>query len=225
MKGRILKTTVMVLVLAALSASLYASDWSIGAEAAYNYTYVNTKTRFEGYSSGNFHGFDVAIPVEYRPLSWLSFSSGVRYIMKSETFRNVNTTTGSVISDYVRMHHFIEFPLTVRLSLNIDRLRFYIGGGGYVGVRVGEVHSGRSYSVDISDLKSFTAVMPLTETDNRFDAGLIAEGGVSYSFTPVSIYLAVRYQYGLTSLAAKQRDAVNTYLDDISATIGFMFNL
>lgn len=212
------------MLLLLIGAALSASSLAIGVEGSYSYTLVNTRTRFEGYQYGNFHGFDVAVPVEYRILPWLSVDSGVRYIMKSETFRNVNVKTGQVLTDYLMMHHFIEFPLTVRFSYTFSRLRFYLGGGGYLGVRAGEVHSGRSIDVNTeAELKSYTSVMPLTATDNRFDAGLIAEGGIGYCFDYGELYLAVRYQYGLTSLAARQRNAVNTYLDNLSVGIGYMF--
>lgn len=223
MKG---KRSIAVLVLLLITgAALSASSFGIGVEGSYNYTFVNTKTRFEGYSYGNFHGFDVAVPVEYRILPWLSVDSGVRYIMKSETFRNVNTSTGEVVSDYVMMHHFIEFPLTLRFSYSIDRVRFFLGGGGYVGVRVGEVHYGKNADVNTNKLSSYNPTVSLTASDNRFDAGIIAEGGIGYGFDAGELYLAVRYQYGLTSLAARQHNAVNTYLDNISAGIGFMFYL
>lgn len=223
MKGKRITALMMLLLLA--GAALSASSFGIGVEGSYNYTFVNTRTRFEGYSYGSFHGFDVAVPVEYRILPWLSVDSGVRYIMKSESFRNVNTTTGTVISDYVMMHHFIEFPLTIRFSCTLGRARLFLGGGGYVGVRVGEVHYGKSLDVNTEVLKSYSEVIALTTSDNRFDAGLIAEGGIGYGFDSGELYLAVRYQYGLTSLAARQRNAVNTYLDNLSAGIGFMFSL
>lgn len=220
-----LKKIIITVILIFSVSALFASSFSIGVEADYNYTFVNTKTRFDGYNYGGFHGFDVTVPVEYRILSWLSVDSGIRYIMKSETFLNVNTSTDEVIHDYLMMHHFLELPLTVRFSMNIDRVRIFVGGGGYVGWRLGEVHSGKAYNVDSTDLKSFTSIMPLGATDNRFDAGLIAEGGVAYGFDLGELYLSVRYQYGLTSLATKQRDAVNTYLDNISAGIGFLFRV
>lgn len=206
------------------SLALCASSFSVGLEASYDYTFISTKTVFADTVESGFHGFDVTVPVEYRIFDWLSVDSGVRYVMKNT--RYVNSYGNETRRDFLKLRSFIEFPLTVRLSLNIGRAGVFSGGGAYAGYWIGMIDSGTEHSSMNTDSKSkVTGVIDISSGYNRFDAGLIAEGGVSYAFDIGRLYLAVRYQYTLTSLSARQYNGVNTYLDNLSASAGFLFDL
>lgn len=214
---------IAVLVLLASSAA-YSSSLSIGLEAGYAYNFISTKSIFENTSQTGYHGFDVAVPVEYRILDWLSLDSGVRYVMKNSHL--VTIYNNAAIRDFIKIRSFIELPLTVRLSCGTDKLRIFAGGGGYVGYWLGQIDSGKEYTaMDRAEIVDITRAVDISSGYNRFDAGLIAEGGVSYGFDKGTLYFLMRYQYTLTSLSAYQYDGVNTYLDTLSAGIGFLFNL
>lgn len=217
-----LRRTLLLFTILLSSLSIYASDWYAGIEGGGNLTMINTSSQFaETTHQGNFLGFDVAVPVEYRPLSWLSFDSGVRYIMKSNTYLKSDGLVAT--DDLVRMNHFLEFPLTVRLSYGIGDVRFFIGGGGYLGVRLFKVDSGMSYNANGIPVYN-TAVVEMTDSDRRFDAGLIAEGGISYEYPLGSLYLSARYQYALTSLTV-QKNGIHPYLNSLSVNLGFLFRI
>lgn len=211
-----------MLLILLCSLSLYASEWYVGLEGGGNLTMINTSSQYAATTTqGNYYGFDVAVPVEYKPLSWLSVDSGVRYIMKSNTY--LKSDGYLVVDDLKKMNHFLEFPLTVRFSFEIADVGFFLGGGGYVGVRLFKVDSGMSYTAN-AIRRNYTSIVSVSGSDNRFDAGLIAEGGISYSFPVGLLYLSGRYQYALTSLTL-QKNGIRPYLNSFSIALGFMYRI
>ena len=195
----------ILLILLIISAPLFASELLIGVEAGYNYNIINTTTGWEGTFHRNGHGFDVAIPIEYRVNNWFSLSTGIRWVMRSSEYTKTSKELNvNFVDDYTLMHHAIDIPLTLRFSLPINSFRIFVGGGAYIGVRTFDFESG----------------------SNLFDAGLIAELGASYDFENYgSFYLLGRYQYGLTSLAKDSYMASHTYFDSISVDAGFAWRI
>lgn len=73
-----MKRLVLLLLLIAVSLSLSASSLLVGIEGGYSYSMIQTSTGWTGTYNTNGHGFDIAMPVEYRFNDWFSLSSGIR---------------------------------------------------------------------------------------------------------------------------------------------------
>lgn len=222
----------ILLILLIISAPLFASELLIGVEAGYNYNIINTTTGWEGTSYRNGHGFDVAIPIEYRVNNWFSLSTGIRWVMRSSEYTKISKELNvNFVDDYTLMHHAIDIPLTLRFSLPLNSFRIFVGGGAYIGVRTFDFESG-STMIQVSDSlgryfwDDHYSYVTFEADDNLFDAGLIAELGASYDFENYgSFYLLGRYQYGLTSLAKDSYMASHTYFDSISVDAGFAWRI
>lgn len=203
--------------------TLSALEISLGLEGAVNYSIVSTSTRWENTSLDNFVGMDVMIPLEFRFTDWLAVDTGIRYIMKDAYYKK--SYNGSNIDEFAILNHFLEFPLTAQFSAGSNKVRVFLGLGGYLGVRLAETHIGSSMTL-INGTESYAENVKLNSDDNRFDAGLIAEGGFRFPFRRGDFYIKTRYQYSLTSLAKdSQTDTVHTYLDSLSFAVAYLFKL
>ena len=207
-----------------------SSDWLIGVEGGYSYSPVNTATGWSGTHISNGHGFDAAAIAEYRVNDYFSVTGGIRYIMKSSGYYKENSS-GAMVDDYIKMHHMLEFPLTLRFSAEIGDFRLYAGAGGYVGVRLFDVHAGYSESLTFNSngnkiYEGYYEHLSIGESGNLFDAGILAEAGVMYHLNELGyLYGSFRYQFGLTSLEKDYRLAAHTYFSNLSFDVGFMFNI
>ena len=172
-----------------------------------------------------FSGFDLSFIAGYELTDCISFESGIRYSMKNMHYGKEDVDNLTV------MHNFLELPLSVSFSFGSDRVRGFVGGGGYIGIRFLQAVAGRTM-LGSESLENMTSVpnssyvftfIDFNSGDNLFDAGLEAYAGVSY-FLPsennTEIYLKARYQYSLTSLSKGQKDNVDTYIDALSVDIG-----
>lgn len=219
----------LILLLILLPLPLFSSQLLVGVEAGYTYNIINTETGWSGTENTNGHGFDIAVPVEYRVNDWFSVNTGIRWIMKSSGY--TKTSQNITVDDYIKMHHAIEIPFTLRFSLPLDDFRLFAGGGAYIGVRTLDVAAGyamqnSSNAQLASRWEDFYQHLEFEADDNLFDAGIIAELGASYEFDDCgSFYLIGRYQYGLTSLAKSSYMAAHTYFDSICVDAGFMWRL
>ena len=226
MKKRLLLAFVALI----LPSGLYASSgWFIGIESGYSYSIVDTATGWEGTTFSNGHGFDAAVIAEYMVNDNFSVAGGMRWIMKSSGYRKVNSE-GMVIDDYTKMHHILEFPLTVRTSVDSGGFRFYLGAGGYLGVRLFDAYAGTSqilgFSGEGEGSDSYYGHSAIGGSSSVFDAGILAEAGAGYYFDGLGyLYAAFRFQYGLTSLEKDYKMAAHTYFDNLSFDLGFMFSI
>lgn len=220
-----------ILVALILPVCLYSSSgWLIGVEGGYSYSLINTSTGWSRTYIDNGHGFDAAAIAEYRVNDYFSVTGGIRYIMKSSGYYKENSS-GAMVDDYIKMHHMLEFPLTLRLSAEIGDFRLYAGAGGYVGVRLFDVHAGYSESLTFNSngnkiYEGYYEHLSIGESGNLFDAGILAEAGVMYRLNELGyLYGSFRYQFGLTSLEKDYRLAAHTYFSNLSFDVGFMFNI
>lgn len=218
MKRRLLLSSVLLLALG----TLFAGRFRLGVEGGYSYTIMFATSHDPKITFRGGHGFEVSVPVEYSIHDWLSVDSGVRYMMKVHGFRNGNVSnTDDENMNF--MHHYIEFPLSVRLSAGTGFFRGFFGLGGYLGVKVAQTASGSSVTI-LDETYTFSNVS-MEITGNRFDAGLLAEAGVLMNFDIGTLYLSGRYQFALTSLVKQQINANHQTLHNISASLGFLFNI
>lgn len=223
---RTFKVLIIASMLCLSMMSLHADNgFSLGIEGGYSLTLVHTRTSWSNTYNYPFHSFDTTVTAEYRFLDRMAVDVGVRYIMKSSRYVHRATSSGTLttVDNYIKMNHFIEFPITFRYYFNVYRpFELFAGGGFYLGYRLFEMHSGRIMTV-MNGSQSYTRILDFNSGDNRFDAGLIAEGGISFDFDYAYFLLTLRYQYGLTSLAKGQSSGMNTYLDNITTNAGILF--
>ena len=217
---RLLVLGILLSALCSLSAS-----WYIGGEVGYNHSFVSSATRFPSTEMKGFSGLDLSFIAGYELTDCISFESGIRYSMKNMHYSKEDVDNLTV------MHNFLELPLSVSFSFGSDRVRGFVGGGGYIGIRFLQAVAGRTM-LGSESLENMTSVpnssyvftfIDFNSGDNLFDAGLEAYAGVSY-FLPsennTEIYLKARYQHSLTSLSKGQKDNVDTYIDALSVDIG-----
>lgn len=234
---KILKHIISILLILFVFSSLYAGTWNVGVDAGYVlglYDQRGGERETRTFSPG--HAFEISVPVEYRVNNLFSITSGIRYIGKAYGIENipVDTEEPDIKTSNIKtrnVEHFFEVPLTVRLSVGNDFIRGYLGGGGYIGVRFLSTEMGFADLTVASNLmyfNNFWNVINLnTVSDNLFDAGIIAEGGFTYSFNSRSeLYLSARYQYSLTMLDNNyQYERVFRYIDTFSVTAGVLFEI
>ena len=119
----------------------------------------------------------------------------------------------------------------MRFYAGNDLIKGFLGAGGYIGVRVMDIDAGtifsNSYEPDLSNVEEHVYQMiPFTPDDNLFDAGVIGEAGLTFTFTDLGyLYTVFRVQYGLTNLEKKHLSSVDEYFTNLSADVGFMFAL
>lgn len=227
-----MKRVLLLLVMLSALSPLFARSeekegFYLGFDVGANLTIPHTKTVWKSTNDWPFVGGEVSVDAEYRFLSWLALDFGVKYIVKSELYVHDYKGSGSTqnVFSYGKFHHFIEFPLTLRFYMEFDsRYSFFIGGGGFLGFRLFE-HQMGMYTTVLNGKKFISSIVELNSGDNRFDAGLLAEAGLSIDLDVGYLNVALCYQYGLTSLSKGQPSAVNTYLDTLTLSAGILFSL
>ena len=220
---RLLVLGILLSALCSLSAS-----WYIGGEVGYNHSFVSSATRFPSTEMKGFSGLDLSFIAGYELTDCISFESGIRYSMKNMHYSKEDVDNLTV------MHNFLELPLSVSFSFGSDRVRGFVGGGGYIGIRFLQAVAGRTM-LGSESLENMTSVpnssyvftfIDFNSGDNLFDAGLLAEAGIGYTLGSGELLISARYQYSFTSLDRKyQKNQVHRYIDTLSITAGYSFSL
>ena len=143
---RLLVLGILLSALCSLSAS-----WYIGGEAGYNHSFVSSATRFPSTEMKGFSGFDLSFIAGYELTDCISFESGIRYSMKNMHYSKEDVDNLTV------MHNFLELPLSVSFSFGSDRVRGFVGGGGYIGIRFLQAVAGRTM-LGSESLENMTSV-------------------------------------------------------------------
>ena len=222
------RTAALLLTIIALLPLHASSGWLIGGEAGYALSFMSTVNTWPDtlYKPG--HGAEAAFLAEYGFGYGLSLSAGLRYSQKS--FFYSHTNGGDLISDYMEMNHFLEVPLSIRYSCSFGDVSLFAGAGGYVGIWFLSNWAGRNISasetMDSSSnmYMSFGELVPLESQDNLFEAGILAEAGVSWHMRKdIRLDFTLRYEGNLTSLVRNvQENTVHRYYDTLMLTVGCM---
>lgn len=217
---KILSALALLLSLFPLSAA-----WNIGGEAGYALNFIETATIWPETEYRPGHGASLSFAAEYDFGNGFSLATGLRYAEKSFGYYHGNG--GNPVSDYMEMNHFLELPLTARYTYDVGNVGLFIGGGGYIGIwflsqwfgsseNASETEHGPDIAISSGD------IIPLGGSDNLFEAGLIAEAGVSWTVRrDIRLDFTLRYEASLTSLVRNtQRDTVHRYNDTLLFTVG-----
>lgn len=218
----------IVIVLATMQ--LYAASWHMGIEAGYTLGLYDQRGGVREHETiSNGHAFEVAIPFECRFGDIFSLSSALRYVGKAYDVENI--FIDELTYRYRDVEHFLELPLSLRLSLDLEPVRMFIGAGAYIGVRFMSTEAGRFnyFGISTEEFDDYWAVRNLdADVDNLFSAGLLVEAGVGFDVTS-AIELAVlgRYQRSFTDLDVGygRRGHTYRYLDTVSVTLSCSFLL
>jgi hypothetical protein len=163
------------------------------------------------------HGWTASVPVRFVILNWLSVQAEAEFISKNYGWQNLAYNNSSGINNY-----FFNVPITARLAWLIpgtgrahgNGLEVYAAGGFWLGVwflteRYGreDVMGGGSY-MDYPYRGESTAAFherkaPDKSDYNILDAGLIAAGGIQYTFKKFACFAEFRYHFPLQDMLIK----------------------
>lgn len=221
-----MRKTILITFLLALSASLFAGSWLIGLEGGYTLGLYDQRCgNNENIETSFGSAFELAFPVEYRFDEIFSLSFGMRYIGKAYNISYFYE--GEEYYSLRRAEHMIELPLSLRLSLEREKARVFIGAGGYVGIRFVSTESGiRRFSDSMFPTDSeFWGSRQLNPAfDNLLDAGLLFEAGMNFIFgNGNELAFKGRYQRSLTELDRNlgERGHIARYLDTLSIVASY----
>lgn len=217
----------LILILSSLCIllPLPAAGWLVGGEAGYALTLMDTVTTWPDtwYKPG--HGGSAALIAEYGFDNGLSISTGLRYIGKGFWYYHENA--GYVRNDYMEMDHFLEIPLVLRYTYRMGDIGLFIGGGGYAGIWFlaqcfGKNESPSIVGNDTIIYDSHGDIMPFGANDNLFEAGLLAEAGVSWNVAEdIRLDFTFRYEGNMTSLVRNtQKNTAHRYYDTMQFAVG-----
>jgi hypothetical protein len=134
------------------------------------------------------HGIQAGISFQAGITPWFSLVSELYYIRKGGQLKANNPT--SVKESNLRLNT-IELPVMARFHLG----KFYMNAGPSVAYNV----SGKRKMDDQSTKLSFGNTV---EGFKRFEAGIQVGGGFEFPVKQKRIALDIRYNYGLTNIAA-----------------------
>ena len=137
-----MRKAVIAIVIMLATMQLYAASWHMGIEAGYTLGLYDQRGGVREHETiSNGHAFEVAIPVECRFGDIFSLSTALRYVGKAYDVENI--FIDELTYRYRDVEHFLELPLSLRLSLDLEPVRMFIGAGAYIGVRFMSTEAGR----------------------------------------------------------------------------------
>jgi hypothetical protein len=206
--------------------------WYAGFTAGYTNTTLDTsgggKRAFSQYERG--HGFEIAIPGQYRFTEWFALRAELQFIQKNYTQDRDGNFEGSYMDV---TNSFLDFPLMAQFSFGGSKLRGFLNAGGYIGVWLNSRRKGKLFestfdvwNPDDTYYYEYDEKVEFDRTrDNRLDAGLLLGIGVQYEWKPVTFFIEGRYHYGLTDLQKDYMYGQIPRINDTAAvTLGVLFN-
>lgn len=199
---------------------LFASSWHIGGETGYALNFMSTVTTWPDTEYRPGHGAEVGFIAEYSINDYLALQTGLKYIGKSFIYHHTNNDI--VINNYMEMDHFIELPFTLRYTHQFGDVRILIGGGAYLGIWFLSQSFGKNISASEDSensyyYNSFGDIIPFEDKDNLFEAGVLAETGVSWTLeNSLRLDFSIRYEGNMTSLVKDyQENTAHRYNDTV----------
>jgi hypothetical protein len=233
----ILKTMGRVASLSVLFLTVFAcaEGFFFGGEFALTLNTLRTSTGYrETTSYGSQSGASVGIPLLYKFESGLALGTGVQYATKNYSFGRTGEK-GSFDSKMLRSvwtNDFVEAPLFARYSFGKRRVSGFVDAGGFVGWWMGSHREGVAMGMS---LDTYNETIPFysydedvsfdSRRDNRFEAGLLAGGGIAVQLGPYGLFATVRWTYGLTDLQKNyQQNLVARYNNTVFLQTGILFS-
>ena len=213
----------VVIVIVALSSQSYAQR--AGIILGLNLSNLNVKDDNNNISKDSNYrmnpgihlGFVVDIPV----YKFLSFETGLLITTKGYKSENdLPSSTKEKISDYL---FFIDLPLTIKGTIDLEAVKLYAGIGPYLslgvyGIRVRYIDNPIKKDTTSHTIKWGSGGL---YDQKRFDMGLTFGGGVEIG--PVPIFLRVSYDLGLLNIASYSTNGFSAKSGVLKISLGYMF--
>ncbi len=230
MKKRFLALSLMAL--AALPAA--AVDWYMGFEGGYNYNDFSIDQNYAydmRYKGAG--GITVGIPIRMEAVNWFALQVDVEYTQKNhkmyrtQKYEELYTNT---------TNHYLQLPVLLNFSFGGEKIRGYIGVGGYVGCWLASHREGNTLAVSNvvtnklgGNYYAFDEYRKLDNShDQRCDAGLAANLGIRIKIDDRMVFHAeTDFLYGLVSTEKTKGQVSPTprYNSTYAVQIGLTFSL
>lgn len=178
-----------------------AATWFMGFEGGYNYNDYNIETNYAydmRYKGAG--GITVGIPMQLDVVDWFALRMDLQYVQKNHKMYR----THAYKSIYTDTHdHYLQLPILLDFSFGGEKVRGYVGVGGYVGCWAASHREGTALSITTDGLKNymFDEYRKLDKRHNsRFDAGLAGNLGIRLKIDDrMAFHAETDFYYGLVS--------------------------
>ncbi len=228
-----MKRTLLLLCLTAISALPAAAvTWFIGFEGGYNYNDYSIETNYAydmRYKGAG--GISVGIPVQLDVVDWFALRMDLQYVQKNHKMYRTHI--------YEEIHtnihdHYLQLPLLLNFSFGGEKIRGYVGVGGYVGCWLASHREGVALGITNYPTNNiggtyygFDEYRKLdTKHDNRFDSGLASNLGLRIKIDErMAFHAETAFFYGLVSTEKTQNLVAPTprYNTTYTLLIGLTF--
>lgn len=230
-----MKRTLLLLCLTAISSlPAMAVKWFIGFEGGYNYNDYSIETNYAydmRYRGAG--GISAGIPVRLDVVDWFAVRMDLQYLQKNHTMHRTHSYEGIYTNT---CNHYLQLPIRLDFSFGGERVRGYVGVGGYVGCWLASHREGTTVSAtnlpigflgggyyDFNEYRELD-----TKHDNRFDSGLAGTLGIQVKIDErMSFFAETEFFYGLIS-TEKTKDLIAPtprYNTTYSLQVGLLFSL
>lgn len=201
------------------------AQWAVGLNAGYTYNTMETESGYyynRDYQPGS--GFAIGVPVQYSFYDWLAVRVEPTFINKNYKWERVIGVSVMDVSAYT--NSYIDLPIMAKFSLKKGKFSGFVNLGGYVGMWASSYVS-CYYTQFLSPYSQYNGFVDFnSESDNRFDAGLLIGLGLEYEISDrISCFAEGRLMWGLTDL---QKDYMiglyPKYNTTLLAQVGVMFH-
>lgn len=218
------------------------TQWYLGFFGGGNIAGTTTKTSFSGYSPINYNNSEVEKTYNnysnFRGqygLVFMYYTQGFTIGLKpgmqiyglehstSNTWVDSSNPDNTLVVDYKHntQLNYLEFPLTVQYDLLQERLRPYIGLGGYYGLLLNATRTIERSGTDSASGSTGSFVnqgktIGVKDLYITSSVGVMGFIGASYDPGNIRITLDIGYKFGLTNITNTE----NRYLNNEMSAIG-----
>lgn len=201
---RALFISVCLAAISALPAS--AATWFMGFEGGYNYNDYSIETdyaydmRYKGAG-----GITVGVPVQLDVVDWFALRMDLQYVQKNHKMYRTHAYEGVYTNT---SDHYLQLPILLNFSFGGEKVRGYVGVGGYFGCWLASHREGAAIALsnnmseaDGSLFYAFDEYRRLDKRhDCRFDSGLAGNIGIRLKIDDrMAFHAETDFYYGLVS--------------------------
>ncbi len=227
-----MKRTLLLACLTAISlVPASAVTWFLGFEGGYNYNDYSIETNYAydmRYKGAG--GITVGVPVQLDVVDWFALRMDLQYVQKNHKMYR----THAFQELYTNTHdHYLQLPILLNFSFGGEKLRGYVGVGGYFGCWLASHREGVMLAMSNTSNSlggtpySFDEYRPLdAKHDCRFDSGLAGHLGLRIKIDErMAFHAETAFYYGLVSTEKIENIAAPTprYNTTYSLLIGLTF--
>ncbi len=205
------KFSLLFILSFALLPSLFADSWAVGFNAGYVLNGVKASSGYREETSYDvFHGYGVSIPIQYYFTDDLGLETGLRLTERS--YRYVHSFDGETILDIHEHNAYLEIPIMMIKSWNVNRFSFSFGLGGYLGLLVYKTEGGSfltlSFNQDLDFItERYYTWKDIDTSDNLFEAGLSVKLSSTFEIVEdIDIFFETRGDFSFTPIEREYQE-------------------